>query len=89
MAQLRSGLRAYALQGMSPREALKCLGQLLRQLATLLYVEPAAVDRLVRSERPRAALAARLWLSEGCGPQRFQAGEWSSRGIVDWPLPSS
>jgi serine phosphatase RsbU (regulator of sigma subunit)/anti-sigma regulatory factor (Ser/Thr protein kinase) len=43
MAQLRSGLRAYALQGMAPHEALERLGQLLRQLepgrsATLLYL---------------------------------------------------
>jgi anti-sigma regulatory factor (Ser/Thr protein kinase)/putative methionine-R-sulfoxide reductase with GAF domain len=43
MAQLRSGLRAYALQGMRPGEALERLGQLLRQLepgrsATLLYL---------------------------------------------------
>jgi anti-sigma regulatory factor (Ser/Thr protein kinase)/putative methionine-R-sulfoxide reductase with GAF domain len=43
MGQLRSGLRAYALDGMSPGEVLERLGPLLRQLepgrtATLLYI---------------------------------------------------
>jgi anti-sigma regulatory factor (Ser/Thr protein kinase) len=43
MGQLRSGLRAYALDGMSPAEVLQRLSRLLRQLepggtATLLYL---------------------------------------------------
>ncbi|HMJ95249.1 MAG TPA: SpoIIE family protein phosphatase, partial [Thermoleophilaceae bacterium] len=43
MGQLRSGLRAYALDGMAPREVLERLSRLLRQLepgrtATLLYL---------------------------------------------------
>jgi serine phosphatase RsbU (regulator of sigma subunit)/anti-sigma regulatory factor (Ser/Thr protein kinase) len=43
MGQLRSGLRAYALDGMSPRAVLERLSRLLRQLepgrtATLLYL---------------------------------------------------
>ena len=43
MGQLRSGLRAYALDGMSPRAVLERLNRLLRQLepgrtATLLYL---------------------------------------------------
>jgi anti-sigma regulatory factor (Ser/Thr protein kinase) len=43
MGQLRSGLRAYALDGMPPREVLERLSRLLRQLepgrtATLVYV---------------------------------------------------
>lgn len=43
MGQLRSGLRAYALDGMRPREVLERLSRLLRQLepgrtATLVYI---------------------------------------------------
>jgi serine phosphatase RsbU (regulator of sigma subunit)/anti-sigma regulatory factor (Ser/Thr protein kinase) len=43
MGQLRSGLRAYALDGMSPREVLERLSRLLRQIelgrtATLVYI---------------------------------------------------
>jgi serine phosphatase RsbU (regulator of sigma subunit)/anti-sigma regulatory factor (Ser/Thr protein kinase) len=43
MGQLRSGLRAYALDGMTPREVLERLSRLLRQLepgrtATLVYL---------------------------------------------------
>jgi len=43
MGQLRSGLRAYALDGMSPRAVLERLNRLLRQLepertATVLYI---------------------------------------------------
>ena len=54
MAQLRSGLRAYATQGLSPAEVLSCLSGLIRQLApghsaTVLYmvVDPQSGEATV------------------------------------------
>ena len=54
MGQLRSGLRAYALDGMRPREVLERLSRLLRQLepgrtATLVYIvlDPHGGDLVV------------------------------------------
>ena len=73
MGQLRSGLRAYALDGMSPGEVLERLNRLLRQLepgrtATLVYLvlDPHGGGARGRRRRPSAAARARPTDGEPC-----------------------